>query len=194
MRSLTNVTLFALILGHTVAFADERPPEWSLPPSASAQLADEVDLGWLSLQPPKDYERADLGDTSAYDRAGIKIAAWTLTTDDAVRPTITVLSLPAPNQPKSDANELFQGIMDSLTAKWPDAQRSDPLSGMWNGEISYRCQFRSTNEGNKLQGMVLAQLRETSTFVVSVIHPAETAADRNAFEATVFAALSCKHK
>ena len=193
MRNLTNAIVLALLFGHSVATAEEKQPEWSLPPSASAELAAEVDVGWFSLQPPREYERANLGDTSAYDRAGIKIAAWTLATDRKVKPAITVLSLPKPDRP-SEPQELFEGFMDSLTAKWPDAQRSKVSTGNWNGQISYRCQFTATNEADKLQGMIIAQVLESSTFVVSVVHPMESESDRKAFKTLALAAISCKLK
>ena len=90
----------------------QKVPTWLLSPSAIAQIAKEVDGGWFSMRPPKKYLRAEL-DTTAYEKSGIKIAAWTMESDHAINSAMTIMSLPVPNVPTKNDRELFDGILKS---------------------------------------------------------------------------------
>ncbi len=194
MRYLRCLFLFAASCP-IVIHADEKGDEWEVPASAASKLAAEVDLGWCSLRPPRGYQQTELGNASAYKRAGIKIAGWSRETKREVNPTMPVLRVPKPTQESSDPRELFEGVLDSLTSKWPDAKKSKTSVGQWNGQDAYRCQFRATSGATKLHGIMLAQVQDASSmFVVMTIHPVDSVAERNAAVTLGHSALSCKFK
>src|SRR5690349_9727022 len=126
--------LVAFCIPNLSAFAEEgrKLSAWSVKPAAIARLAEEFDGDWYSIRPPKEYVKAELGDVTAYDRAGIKVAAWTRETGGTVNPTITILSFPKAAGPGESDRAIFEGFIQSLTAKWPDAKGSDISEGLWN--------------------------------------------------------------
>jgi hypothetical protein len=187
----------AILMHHLIAAAQENSkiPTWAVSPSAAARLADEVDADWFSIRPPKGFERAELGDTTAYDRAGIKMAVWTIEGDRSITPNITVMSLPAPESKGKSEHELFQGFLKSLTAKWPNAKGSKISEGLWNGRRALRFQFSATSEDDEhIQGVVLSDISGPATFVVSAQGVGNTDEDSQELAALTNSAISCQQK
>ena len=143
--------LFVAFVGTSMLVqAGEKPtqklPVWSVHPSATAQLAKNVKGGWFSICPPKKYVQAEL-DAAAYEKSGIKIAAWTKDSGRAINPAITIMSMPAPRVPAKNNEELFEGILKSLTARWPDARGSKSLKG--GGMVASRIGMSFLQQANK---------------------------------------------
>ena len=190
--------LFVAFVGTSMLVqAGEKPtqklPVWSVHPSATAQLAKNVKGGWFSICPPKKYVQAEL-DAAAYEKSGIKIAAWTKDSGRAINPAITIMSMPAPRVPAKNNEELFEGILKSLTARWPDARGSKITQGRWNGRIAYRYEFSTTSKQDHITGIVFAEFTPACTFVVSALHPANTSADRDGIQTLELSVISCTRK
>jgi hypothetical protein len=189
--------LIAIFMPHLIAAAQEnsKVPTWAVSPSAADRLDDEVDGDWFSIRPPKGFERAKLGDTSAYDRAGIKMAVWTKESDRSITPNITVMSIPAPESKGQSEHELFQGFLKSLTAKWPNAKGSKISEGLWNGRRALRFQFSATSEDDvHIRGVVLSDISGPDTFVVSALGVGNAVEDSQELAALTNSAISCEQK
>lgn len=187
----------AFFMHNLIAVAQEnsKVPTWAVRPSTAARLADEVDGDWFSIRPPKGFERVEIGDTTAYDRAGIKIAAWTKEGDHSIAPTITVMSMPALETNGQSNRELFQGFINSLTAKWPNAKGSKISEGLWNGRRALRFQFSATSEDDEhIRGVVLSDLSGPNTFYVSALSVGNTDEDAEELAALTDSAISFKPK
>jgi hypothetical protein len=186
-----------LLVSNTLLLADDKValkvPTWSLSPTAAAQLAKDVDGGWFSIRPPKKYLRAEL-DLTAYKNSGIKVAAWTRKSDREIQPAITIMSIPAPRVPAKNNQVFFNGILKSLTKRWPNARGAKTVQGRWNGRMAYRYEFTATSNKDKLSGIVLAEITPRGTFVVSAAQPTNTREDRDAFQTLKSSVISCKRK
>ena len=194
---MVHLLFVALVGTHMLVQTGEKTiqkvPVWSVHPSATASLAKNVDGGWFSIRPPKKYVQAEL-DATAYEKAGIKIAAWTMDSGRAINPAITMMSMPASRVPAKNDKELFEGILKSLTARWPDVRGSKITQGRWNGRIAYRYEFSATSKKDNITGIVFAEFTPSSTFVVSALHPANTSEDRDAIQTLELSVISCTRK
>ncbi|MAI71634.1 MAG: hypothetical protein CMM01_12055 [Rhodopirellula sp.] len=192
---MVRLLFFALLGTHMLVQAGEKPtqkvPVWSVHSSSTEQLETHVDYGWFSIRPPKNYVQAEL-DATAYEKAGIKIAAWTMASGRAINPAITIMSIPPPRVPAKNDEELFEGILKSLTARWPEVRGSKITQGRWNGRTAYRYEFSVTSKKDNITGIVFAEITPSCTFVVSALHPVNTSEDRDAIKALELAAISCK--
>ena len=194
----SSAILLALFICNATASAEENAsaklPVWSVSPKAAPALMEEVDGDWFSIRPPKGLERLDIGDTTAYDRAGVKVAVWTKEAGRAANPTITVMSLP-PHTPGHDNRELFEGVLGALTAKWPNAKGSEITEGLWNDRPALRSQFSATDEtGEQIRGVVLCDADESATFTVCVINSGDAEEDTIELMTLANSAVSCKLK
>lgn len=192
-RLLFVVLVVTNTLVHSAEKTTEKVPIWSVNPSAAAKLAKNVDGGWFSIRPPEKYLQAELDDT-AYEKAGIKIAAWTRNSDQVINPTITIMSLPAQRVPAENDKEIFEGILKSLTARWPDARGSKIIQGRWNGGLAYRYEFSAKSKEDNIAGIVFAKVTAARTFVVSALHTSNTPEDRDAIKTLELSAMSCSQK
>jgi len=192
-RVLIVVLVVSTALVHSAEKTAQKLPVWSVNSSAAAKLAKNVDGGWFSIRPPRKYLQAELDDTT-YEKAGIKIAAWTMESDHVINPTISIMSLPAPRVPAENDKEIFEGILKSLTARWPDAHGSKITQGRWNGRIAYRYEFTATSTRDNIAGIVFADITAARTFVVSALHTVNTSEDRDAIKTLELSAISCKRK
>lgn len=195
VRSFALLVAFCIPNLSVLAEEDGKISVWFVKPAAAILLAEEFDGGWYSIRPPKEYVQAELGDVAAYDRAGIKAAAWTKETGGAINPTITILSLPTPAAEGESDRELFQGFLQSLTAKWPDAKGSDISEGLWNGQPSLRFQFSATGEnGEDIQGVVVCCVGDLGTFVVSALCVGDAGSGNEELAIIKNSAVSCQQK
>lgn len=189
--------LVAFYIPNLRAFAEEggKLSAWSVKPAAIARLAEEFDGGWYSIRPPKGYVQAELGDVTAYDRAGIKVAAWTRETGGSVNPTITILSFPKPAGPGESDRAIFEGFIQSLTTKWPDAKSSEISEGLWNGDPALRFQFSATGEnGEAIQGVAVCCVGDSGTFVVSALCVGDAGPGIEELAILKNSAVSCQQK
>ena len=92
---------------------------WAIKPTSTKVLADKVDGEWFSMRPPKQYRRVEL-DTTAYKEAGINVAAWSKDSGFSIKPSISVMSLPPSTVQANNDKEFFEGLLKSLTARWPE--------------------------------------------------------------------------
>jgi hypothetical protein len=193
----STAVFIAIFMHNLIAAAQEnfKISIWAVSPSAAARLADEIDGDWFSIRPPKGYERVELGDTTAYDRAGIKLAVWTNEGDRSINPTITVMSMPALESKGQSDHELFKGFLKSLTAKWPNAKGSEITEGIWNGRLALRFQFSATSEDDEhIRGVVVCDLGGLDTLMVSVLNAGNADEDTKELATLTNSALSCRLK
>ncbi len=175
--------------------AAEKQPSWTVSASDSERLAERIDGGWFSIQPPNDFERADLGETKGYEKAGINVAVWTKESEAAIHPALTIMELPQQPSGNQDSRKFFKGILDSLKARWPDAKGTPIKHGKWNGRDAVRFQFSATAaSGAPIEGFVIANVGDFPTFVVSTMQIKDTAGDDDSMSTLTNSAISCKKK
>ena len=168
-------------------------PVWSMDSMLSENLTNKVEGSWFEMRLPMQYVQVEL-DTTAYEKAGIKVAAWTKETGSAIKSTVTVLLLPTQNFAAKNDHEFFEGLIESLTNRWPNARGKGIVRGKWNGRPAYRFEFTASDKKDKVNGAVYAVISPAGNFVVSTMQPARTPEDQVAFTILKQVALSCKQK
>jgi hypothetical protein len=195
--SMIFLMLFAVSCVDLQAQVDVKPAQekqiWAMKSASTKVLADKVDGEWFGIRPPKQYRRVEL-DTTAYKKAGIKVAAWSKDSVRSIKPTITVMSLPESTVPSNNDKEFLEGLLVSLTARWPDAISKGIKQGSWDGRVAYRIEFEASGKEDEIRGIAYAIISPTGTLVVSAIHPNNSSEDREAFKVLGQAVLSCKFK
>lgn len=166
---------------------------WVMKSDSTKVLVDKVDGEWFEIRPPKQYRRVEL-DTTGYEKAGIKVAAWSKDSVCSIKPTITVMSLPASTVPSKNDKEFLEGLFESLTVRWPHAISKGIKQGSWDGRVAYRMEFEASGKGDEIRGLAYAIISPTCTLVVSAIHPNNSPEDREDFKVFGQAVLSCKFK
>ena len=173
----------------------EQLPEWSITPAEAALLAPRVDGEWFSIQPPQGFERADLGDTEAFTQAGIKVAVWSHEADVALHPAISIMELPKLKSEIQSDQAFLKGMLDSLQARWPIAVCTPIKHGQWNGRRALRFEFSATtNDDAAVEGIVVANVGDFPTFVVSAMHIKDPAGNSESLTALTNSAISCRKK
>ncbi len=197
IHSLIYLLLFALAVTNTQAQADsmtnQEPPVWSMNSTLSKKLTNKVDGVWFSMRLPNQYDQVEL-DTTAYEKAGIKVAAFRKESGRSVKSAITIMSLPAPTTPANNDKELFEGLVKSLTARWPDTHSTGVIQGRWDGREAYRFEFSASEKKEKIKGVVYAVISSKGIFVVSTVEPVNPSDGAEAFRTLEQAALSCRPK
>ena len=187
--------LFVMSWVNIVAQTEWEPVQekqiWAIKPTSTKVLADKVDGEWFSMRPPKQYRRVEL-DTTAYKEAGINVAAWSKDSGFSIKPSITVMSLPPSTVQANNDKEFLEGLLKSLTARWPETIGKGIKKGNWNGRVAHRMEFEASGEEDKIMGVAYAIISPTGTFVVSAIHPNNSPEEREAFKLVEQAVLSCK--
>ena len=168
-------------------------PVWSMDSVLSENLTNKVEGSWFEIGLPMQYFQVEL-DTAAYEKAGIKVAAWTKETGRAIKSTVTVMLLPGQKIEARNDNDLFKGIVESLVKRWPDARGKGIVRGKWNGRPAHRFEFIASDKKDKVKGVVYAVISPAGNFLVSTMQPVGTAEDQVAFKILEQVALSCKQK
>lgn len=168
-------------------------PVWSMDSVLSENLTNQVEGGWFEMRLPMQYGQVEL-DTAAYEKADIKVAAWTKETGRAIKSTVTIMLLPTQKIGVGNDKDLFDGILESLIKRWPDARGKGIVRGKWNGRPAYRFEFTASDKKDKVKGVVYAVISPAGNFVVSTMHPVGTTEDQVAFKILEQVALSCKQK